>query len=105
ISIQVLYHPGWHATINANPAEVYADGLGMMWLRPAEPGVANVDLDYDGGWELRICGWTGTLAIASAGWIVVLEQRRRGVRRRRQPPSWQRSRASPRLARSFRSWV
>jgi len=34
LSIQVSYHPGWHATVNGRASEVERDGLGLMSLRP-----------------------------------------------------------------------
>jgi len=65
LSVQVSYHPGWHATVAGQPRELYKDGLGLMWLRPAHTGPAEVVLDYDGGWELRLCRWLSWLAIAA----------------------------------------
>jgi hypothetical protein len=63
ISLQVSYHPGWHASINGGPVEVRRDGLGLMWLRPAFNGACRVDLYYDGGWELRLCRYLSLAAI------------------------------------------
>jgi hypothetical protein len=55
LSIQVSYHPGWHAKVNIRKVEVRRDGLGLMWVRPECSGLCEVQLDYDGGWELRLC--------------------------------------------------
>jgi hypothetical protein len=65
LSIQVSYHPGWHATVSGRGVPIERDGLGLMWLRPACSGPCEVQLDYDGGWELRLCRWLSSLAIAS----------------------------------------
>jgi hypothetical protein len=63
ISVQVSYHPGWHATAGGRPVEVRRDGLGLMWLRPDCRGLCEIQLDYDGGWELRLCRYLGFAAI------------------------------------------
>lgn len=64
VTVQVTYHPGWHATVAGKPQKVFKDGLGLMWLHPDCNGACEVVLDYDGGWELRICRWLSWLAIA-----------------------------------------
>lgn len=63
ISVQVSYHPGWHARINGQPAEVRRDGLGLMWVRPAGTGPCVLEMDYDGGWELRLCRYASLAAL------------------------------------------
>jgi len=65
ISIQVTYHPGWHAQVGNRPVPVWKDGLGLMWLRPECIGPCEVQLDYDGGWELRFCRYLSFMAIAA----------------------------------------
>jgi hypothetical protein len=65
VSVQQNYHPGWHARVAGKPQPIYKDGLGLMWLRPACAGACEVVLDYDGGWELRICRWLSWLALAA----------------------------------------
>lgn len=66
VSVQVSYHPGWHATNGGRTLRVERDGLGMMWLRPGCSGPCEIQMDYDGGWELRICRWISWLALAAA---------------------------------------
>ena len=66
ISIQASYHPGWHAVINGQPASVNRDALGMMWVPPAQPGPALVEMHYDGGWEFRICRCLSLAALLAA---------------------------------------
>jgi len=63
LSLQVSYHPGWHAKANHRAVEVRRDGLGLMWLRPECSGPCEVQLDYNGGWELRICRYLSFTAI------------------------------------------
>jgi hypothetical protein len=47
-----------------------------MWLRPECDGPCEVQLDYDGGWELRVC--RGISCLATAGLFVFpLATRRR----------------------------
>ena len=64
ISLQVSYHPGWHARGGGHAIPLHADGLGLMWLDPNCHGPCEVDLNYDGGWELRLSRWIsyGTMA-------------------------------------------
>ena len=50
--------------VAGQPRELHKDGLGLMWLRPGHTGPCEVVLDYDGGWELRLCRWLSWLAIA-----------------------------------------
>jgi hypothetical protein len=73
LSVQVSYHPGWHATVAGQWRELRKDGLGLMWLRPVVSGACEVVLDYDGGWELRLCRWLSWLALA--GVAVCLRRR------------------------------
>jgi hypothetical protein len=54
ISIQVSYHPGWHARVENRTIQVRRDGLGLIWLQPGCSGPCEIQLDYDGGWELRL---------------------------------------------------
>jgi len=63
LTIQESYHPGWHATVAGKPQKLMRDGLGLMWLRPDCNGNCEVTLDYDGGWELRLCRWLSWAAI------------------------------------------
>lgn len=64
ISVQVSHHPGWHATVGNRHPQLGKDGLGLIWFRPECNGPCEVRLDYDGGWELRLCRWISLLAIA-----------------------------------------
>lgn len=75
LSVQVGYHPGWHATANGQRRPIYKDGLGLMWLRPQCNGPCEVAMDYDGGWGLWACRVVSYGAIAGlmagivvAGW-------------------------------------
>jgi hypothetical protein len=72
ISVQVSYHPGWHATVNGQRREIYKDGLGLMWLMPECNGTCDVVLDYNGGWGLWACRVLSYAAIAGllifVGW-------------------------------------
>ena len=65
VSVQVSYHPGWHATAGGRRAAIRPDGLGLMWLRPDCSGRCDMVLDYDGGWELRLCRYISLAALAS----------------------------------------
>jgi hypothetical protein len=80
ISIQVTYHPGWRASIGGRARDLHPDGLGLMWLRPGVTGPCEIVLDYDGGWELRLCRWLSWAAIA--GLLALALAARSGLRRR-----------------------
>lgn len=54
ISVQVSYDRGWHARNGATEIPVTSDGLGMIVLHPSCAGQCAIDLDYDGGTELRL---------------------------------------------------
>jgi hypothetical protein len=66
VSVQITHHSGWHAKVNGAYRQLNADGLGLMWLQPGCNGPCEVQLDYDGGAELRIC------RLLSAGALVTL---------------------------------
>jgi hypothetical protein len=65
VSIQVTDHPGWHAQANGASRQIKADGLGLMWLQPECNGPCDVQLEYDGGAELRICRLLSAVALAA----------------------------------------
>lgn len=66
ISVQITYHPGWHATAPLRP-----DALGQMVIEPACDGPCTINLDYDGGTEMRVARALCWLALAgSAVWVV-----------------------------------
>ena len=76
LSIQVTYHPGWHASRDGQPLAVHRDGLGLMWLEPACAGPCEIRLDYHGGWELRICRWVSVAVLAALVVLPLLYRRR-----------------------------
>jgi hypothetical protein len=63
ISLQISYHPGWHVTAGNRHPELRKDGLGLIWFRPECNGPCESQLDYDGGWELRLCRWISYAAL------------------------------------------
>ncbi|HXK02569.1 MAG TPA: hypothetical protein VMS37_09225 [Verrucomicrobiae bacterium] len=75
VSVQVTYHPGWHAKLSGRPVELHRDGLGLMWLKPGVTGPCEILLDYDGGWELRLCRWLSWVAIAGLAAVLLLRLR------------------------------
>jgi len=79
ISVQVSYHPGWHAKVANRAVEIRRDGLGLMWLRPECSGLCELQLDYDGGWELRLCRFFsfGAMAMLMALVLRLLRSRHR----------------------------
>jgi hypothetical protein len=79
LSVQVSYHPGWHARDRNQPVEVRRDGLGLIWLQPKRVGRCELELEYDGGSELRICRLVSAVSAVAflLGLPVVLLMRRR----------------------------
>jgi hypothetical protein len=78
ISVQVSYHSGWHARVGGEDRKLNRDGLGLMWLQPGCAGPCEIELDYDGGAELRICRWISYAAIAA---LILVFPLRRAFRR------------------------
>jgi hypothetical protein len=74
ISIQVSYHPGWHASAGGREIPVHRDGLGLIWLDPQ--GAPDIELEYTGGAELRICRGITLIALAALFAIPLLRRRR-----------------------------
>ena len=85
VSIQVSYHPGWHAQAAGRPVQILRDGFGLMWLRPACSGPCDIQLDYDGGWELRLCRYLSFTAIFAV--LLLFLGGRRSRRRPKTPPA------------------
>ena len=81
LSVQVNYHPGWHARANGRPCRVSQDKLGLLVVEPACDGPCTVELNYDGGaemWAARILSWCALLA----GILWIAFPRRRNDQRR-----------------------
>ncbi len=76
ISVQVSYSPGWRALAGGQKREVMKDQLGLMWFDPQCSGSCDVQLDYDGGWGLRISRWISLLAAVGLLMAVVVRGRR-----------------------------
>ena len=64
ISVQITYHPGWHASVHGTPAGLTADGLGQMVVEPDCRGACDVRLDYNGGAEMTIARVVSWLSVA-----------------------------------------
>ncbi len=82
ISIQVSYHPGWHATVNGRAEPLHRDGLGLMFLDPHCSGACEVRLDYSGGAELNIFRGISYAAILVLVIVCVLRATRMRARAR-----------------------
>lgn len=71
LSVQVTYHPGWHASMDGRPQRVLRDNLGLLVIEPDREGRCTVDLTYDGGAEMlaaRVISWSALLC--GVVWIV-----------------------------------
>ncbi|MEP6962717.1 MAG: hypothetical protein ABI995_11610, partial [Acidobacteriota bacterium] len=67
VSLQINYHPGWHATVGGEARRVYADGLGLMAIDAQCVGDCEIALAFDGGTETKAC-----LAAAGALLLAVI---------------------------------
>jgi len=76
VSVQVSYHAGWHAASGGRKLRIRKDGLGLMWMNTGCLGPCEVQMDYDGGWELRICRWISWLALAGVGFVGLWPRKR-----------------------------
>ena len=83
LSVQVTEHPGWHATTGGRKLRIQKDGLGLIWMETGCSGPCEVQMDYDGGWELRICRWISWLALACV--VFAARFHRGGAETRRKP--------------------
>jgi hypothetical protein len=65
ISVQICYHPGWHATVNGRSASTRRDGLGFLLIDAQCAGACHVDLTYTGGAEYILCRVLSYLTLLS----------------------------------------
>jgi hypothetical protein len=80
VSVQVTYHPGWRASVNGRAAALRADALGQMVVEPGCDGPCAIELQYDGGAEMRLARMVCWMALAgSALWIMAGNYRRRSA--------------------------
>ena len=71
VSVQMAFHPGWHARAGGRELRIGQDALGLMTIYPAGSGPSTIDLFYDGGTEMRIAYWVcGITAVGLFGIVV-----------------------------------
>ncbi len=63
LSIQISYHPGWHATVAGSFRQIEKDGLGLMTIDPACSGACTLALTYDGGLEALLARWAAVTTL------------------------------------------
>jgi hypothetical protein len=72
LSVQINYHPGWHAAVNGSPRPIEKDALGLMAIDPACSGPCTVALTYDGGLEALVTRWAAAaMLIGFAGLCLI----------------------------------
>ena len=72
VSVQITYHPGWHATANGKSCRVFGDGLGQIVIEPHCDGACQLELTYDGGLEMRVAKiMSGASWLGCLGWILL----------------------------------
>lgn len=73
ISLQQTFDKGWIASANGHPAKVTRDALGLTMIHPACDGPCEVDLNFDGGLERKLCrvaSWTMAIVALAGFWIL-----------------------------------
>jgi hypothetical protein len=72
VSVQMSYHPGWHATVNGEARRVFGDHLGQLAVEARCEGQCTIELSYDGGAEMRIASILSWVALLGGiGWIAL----------------------------------
>ncbi|MFN7932839.1 MAG: hypothetical protein U0R19_05895 [Bryobacteraceae bacterium] len=66
VSFQWTYHAGWRARVNGRAGVLREDGIGQMALEPGCDGPCRIELEYDGGWEMRVARALAWLVLLSA---------------------------------------
>lgn len=74
LSVQVTWHPGWHATVNGEVRPVRSDGLGFLVIEPRCDGPCSVTLTYDGGTEMKLAKAASVTALLAP--LLLLVRRR-----------------------------
>lgn len=77
VSVQISYHPGWRARANGQTVPLLRDALGLIWLAPACQGPCDLELDYDGGWELRLSRYISSATVALLLALIVIAAMKR----------------------------
>jgi hypothetical protein len=63
VSVQITYHAGWHATVDGVRQPTFADGLGMLVIRPDCRGPCEIELSFDGGLEAKVTRYLSILTM------------------------------------------
>jgi hypothetical protein len=72
VHVQIAWHRGWHAIVNGARRAIEKDNIGLMAIDPGVTGACRIELNYDGGREMRIAHWLSALSVIS---LVVLSGR------------------------------
>ena len=63
VHVQIAWHRGWHALINGAGRTIEKDNIGLMAIDPGVTGPCRIELNYDGGREMRIAHWLSALSV------------------------------------------
>ena len=77
VSVQVTYHPGWHASVNGEARRISEDGIGFMIIEPECEGSCKIDLVYDGGIEMTLAKLASVSTLLGIFLWWVISRRRR----------------------------
>lgn len=76
VSVQINHHPGWHARANGAAVPVLKDGLGQMLIEPRCQGPCEIELNYDGGWEAKLCRLASALTLLACAVALSITMRK-----------------------------
>src|SRR5581483_4010897 len=65
LSVQVSYDGGWHALVAGSERKIESDALGMMVIHPECTGACTLEMNYDGGREMRIAKIVSFASVAT----------------------------------------
>ena len=72
LSVQVTWDAGWTARVGGEPRRIWGDKLGQMVIEPRCNGPCTVELEYDGGSEMRAARFLSRATLAGGAlWILV----------------------------------
>ncbi len=75
---QMNYHPGWRASIGGVRQQTFADGIGLLVVRPTCQGQCTIDMEFAGSTEYHVTETCAVIAVLGVFvWLLAPLRRRR----------------------------